>query len=92
MNQRADDGVQRAGDGQRDGDEVQRHREGHVDFDRGHHAPGILRCTSAYPQAARPHLADAQAARDGLRRVFVVAREQNRLYTQTGQGGNCLLQ
>ena len=40
-------------------------------------------------QAARPHLADAQAARDGLRRVFVVAREQNRLYTQTGQGGNC---
>ena len=40
MYQRADDGIQRAGDGKCDGNEVERHRERHVELDGAHHALG----------------------------------------------------
>lgn len=37
MNQRAGNGVQRPDDVQRDGDEVERHGEGHIRLDGRHH-------------------------------------------------------
>ena len=40
MDQCADDGIQRPVDGQRNGDEVERHGEGQVELDGGHHPPG----------------------------------------------------
>ena len=40
MDQGTHNGIQRAGDGQCDGNEVQRHREGHIQLDGGHHPLG----------------------------------------------------
>ena len=37
MNQRAGNGVQRPDYGQRDGDEIERHGEGHIRLDGRHH-------------------------------------------------------
>ena len=38
MYQRAHDGGEHAGDGQRDGEEIERHGEGEVQLDGAHHA------------------------------------------------------